>query len=570
MRICESPSPTSAGLARARDTAALSATVAARLWSSTDPAFVHPATPPTMIPRTPIPQIPPPHPLPSRPAIPAPRRFRCSRGMVPTLLTATIIALTPSPLLPQDTATTDTTPDPRQEGLPLAPRPHDLHQLHRGLVDVGRCQPRRPDPRLRLPRRPLHDAGHRWHRDAPHAGHGLRRAAALQPGRHQGRLHLGPERRRGDPHHLAGLVRHGAGHQGQVERLPVARVDARRQVRHRYQTAPRPGQALDVPCGRRLGDQADRGAREPAHHRRSLRSGRPLHMVRAPHRHLGVQLGHAPVPARRLRPRDRRIDDPVVPLRRRLPPDPEPRWPLAGLRLPPCGRDGAAHPRPGERRRAVARLPRAAGRPGVTRDPRRLSGNVVHPRFARGGGVLRRRTVARPGRRVRAGADPVPGRRRDGHRARGRLRLPGRGRPDLRGQAGPRRGAVAGRGPDRVLADGTRVRHAMAGRDTHPAHRRRSQRAHAGLVPGRTARRLHDLGRRGGRPHLQRGRGRRQSTAPDHRTGRSTTTPSGPPTASASSRSAARPAPTTRPSPAASPAAPTTWSGSRPGAATPR
>ncbi len=60
--------------------------------------------PPTMTPRTAIPRISRRHPFPTLAALAA-----------ATLLT------TPSPALPQDTATADTTPDLRQEGLPLAP-----------------------------------------------------------------------------------------------------------------------------------------------------------------------------------------------------------------------------------------------------------------------------------------------------------------------------------------------------------------------------------------------------------------------------------------------------------------
>lgn len=63
--------------------------------------------PPTMTPRTPILRI---------------SRLH-ARHPFQTLapLATTALLTTPIPTLPQDTATADTTPDPHQEGLPLAP-----------------------------------------------------------------------------------------------------------------------------------------------------------------------------------------------------------------------------------------------------------------------------------------------------------------------------------------------------------------------------------------------------------------------------------------------------------------
>ena len=79
-----------------------------------------------------------------------------------------------------------------------------------------------------------------------------------------------------------------------------------------------------------------------------------------------------------------------------------------------------------------------------------LPGYTFTPRRHGPHRVVRRRSVARPSRRNRAGPDPLHRQRDDPRRPPSRLRLPGRGHADLPRAPDPRRGAVPGRQRDRL------------------------------------------------------------------------------------------------------------------------
>ena len=296
-----------------------------------------------------------------------------------------------------------------------SPRTGALGPLHdeRGDLDLARCESGRPDARLRPPGRPLPDAHHGRRGDAAHERPAARHAAALQSGRVADRLRLGPQRRRERVAHGRRGRRADAAQQGDRERLPLAGVDAGRQVRRRLALAGvlRPGEALALSRGRRHRPRDGRRERGAAHAGRGGGRRGALHLVRATPRHLAVQRDLPAVPALGLRPADRNPDADDEPVRLRVPPRPLARRGMARLRHPRGHRDGDPAARTRLGRGTVARLPGAAGRPGIDGHHGRAAGLLVHARLGGDRRLLRGRDLARARRRERAGRDPVHGQR---------------------------------------------------------------------------------------------------------------------------------------------------------------
>ena len=193
--------------------------------------------------------------------------------------------------------------------------------------------------------------------------------------------------------HVARQEGHRPGHARAAADVRLARVDARRQV-HRRAARQQP---VDVPRrrGQRRADRragaGRRGAparprrrrHQPALHGRRVRQGPALRLVRAAPR----ASGSTTRPSATRYPiavYDRETGQFSVranALGLGVPPDALARRQVARLRHALRSTDGPAHSRSRSGRRALARLPGAARRPGVARLARRLPGHVVHARL---------------------------------------------------------------------------------------------------------------------------------------------------------------------------------------------
>ena len=317
-----------------------------------------------------------------------------------------------------------------------------------------------------------------------------------------------------------------AGDERLGQQLRVAGVAAGRRLRGGGGRGGRAGrgrpaqpEALDVARRRRHRDPAHRRAGLAADHRAGPDARRAPHLVRATGAAVAVQRDLPAVPARGVRPGDRRAVRADVALRLGPAADHLARRRVAGLRHAARGPDRPAAARAGVRRRALARLSRPARRPGVGSGRRHAAGHVVHARFVGGGRLVRGQDLARPGHRgVRADPGAVPRADRAGDRPGAGVRVPGRRPPAVHGAADPRRGAVARRNDAGVRGARPALRQARPGGGAAAPDRARHGRGAARVVARRRLDRVRYLVSRR-RPPLQGARGRqRPAGAADHPT----------------------------------------------------
>ena len=220
------------------------------------------------------------------------------------------------------------------------------------------------------------------------------------------------------------------------------------------------------------------------------------------------------IPARGVRPGDRRAVCAHIALRLGVPPDDLARRRLAGLRHPARGPDRSAAARARVGGGALAGLSGPARRPGVGGGRRRAARHGVHARLVGGRRLLRRKDLARPdrrGRRSGPGAVPRAGRSRD--RPGAGVHVPGRRQPALHGAADPRRRAVTRRDDAGLRGARPSLPAVDPGRRAAAPDRSRCRRGAAGLV----ARRCVDCVRllvAGRRPPVQGAGGRQRAARP--------------------------------------------------------
>ena len=226
----------------------------------------------------------------------------------PFPIAAAILSIALAGLAAQEAGDTGDSPD-----LPLKPgRTLSLDTDEGSWISVDGQSGRR-DHRLRPARRPLHHPVRRRRRDAAHRGDGLRQPAALQPGRIGGAVRLGP-RRRGEPVADRRRIEGDPASDERVgQQLRVARMAARWRLRGGGGRGGRAGrrrpaqpEALDVARRRRHRGAAHQGAGITPDHGSGPGARRAAHLVRAAGAAVAVQRHLPAVPARGVRPGDRR------------------------------------------------------------------------------------------------------------------------------------------------------------------------------------------------------------------------------------------------------------------------
>src|SRR5437762_827260 len=239
----------------------------------------------------------------------------------------------------------------------------------------------------------VHDAPDGGRGEAHHRGPGVRLAASLFPRRQDHRVSLRPLGLRERVAVRRRRFARARPHEGRKEPLCLAGVDARRAVRSRVENVHADRQRvrdLVVSQGRRQRREPDErrqrpgaraaGAGHPEQRAgRGVRARRTLPVVRPPPRRLRLQPGPAGVGARHLRPANRQGVQPDRSVRQRDASRALPGRQVAGVCDALRRGNGPAAAQPDVGRRALARLPGAARRPGVALHPRPDAGSSFTP-----------------------------------------------------------------------------------------------------------------------------------------------------------------------------------------------